>query len=301
MSERRISRRQLVKGLAAGCAMIGVWRVGLTTRPSGQAQAAAAEAPQAHNGPLPGSAPAQAAAAEAPHARDVSLPASTQAAQKHSWVMLIDLEKCDGCGSCTRACNAMHFVPLDQEWIKIYELQDNPESGRYWFPRMCMQCENSPCTKVCPVGATYQREDGIVMMDQDKCIGCRFCIAACPYSSRYFNWAEPLHTAEETAQPYSTDWNYPHRKGVVEKCLFCPGMLKQGKLPACVSQCAMGALYFGDKLEDAVTNSKQETLRFSETVKEQGGYRFMEELNTQPRVYYLPPRRRLYSPPQPSH
>ncbi len=213
------------------------------------------------------------------------------------WVMVIDLAKCDGCRECTRACSAMHFVPPGQEWIRIYEMRDHEAGAPYWFPQPCMQCDNPPCVKVCPVSATWKREDGIVLLDATRCIGCRFCMAACPYQARSFNWVEPPHTAEELAQPYSTDWNFPHHKGTTEKCIFCPGLVKQGKLPACVRACPMGAIYFGDQVEDAVTNSQGETVRFSELIKQNAGYRFMEELGTEPRVYYLPPKKRLYPAP----
>lgn len=232
----------------------------------------------------------------------VAYAASPQAPQARldggrRWIMVIDLSKCDGCRECTRACTAMHFVPAGQEWIKVYEIQDNPLAAPYWFPRPCMQCDNPPCVKVCPVSATWKREDGIVVQDTSRCIGCRFCIAACPYQARYFNWVEPPHTPEEHAQPYSTDWNFPHVKGVTEKCIFCPGLIKQGKLPACVDACPMGAIYFGDEREDAVTNSQGETLPLGEIIQRHAGYRFMEELGTEPRVYYLPPRVRRYPAP----
>lgn len=213
------------------------------------------------------------------------------------WVMVIDLSRCNGCGECTVACNRFHFVPPGQEWIKVYANQDNDTAGPYWFPRPCMQCDNPPCVKVCPVGATYKREDGIVIQDLERCIGCRYCIPACPYSARYFNWSEPPHTPEELAVPYSIEWNYPHPKGVVEKCIFCPVLVREKRLPACVAACPMGALYFGDEEEDAVTNSLGETLRFSEMVRANGGYRYLEELGTEPRVYYLPPRNRTYPAP----
>ncbi len=225
-------------------------------------------------------------------------PPSVQgAAAERRWVMVIDLAKCNGCRECTVACDRFHFVPPGQEWIKVYANRDNETAGPYWFPRPCMQCDNPPCVKVCPVSATYKREDGIVIQDLERCIGCRFCIPACPYSARSFNWGEPPHTPEELAQPYSIEWNYPHRKGVVEKCIFCPVLVKEGRLPACVQACPMGALSFGDEYEDAVTNSQGKTVRFSELIRENGGYRFLEELGTQPRVYYLPPRNRLYPPP----
>ena len=117
-----------------------------------------------------------------------TLPARSVAPSNQKWVMVIDLTKCDGCGDCTKACNAMHFVPPMQEWIRVYEVTDNPAAGPYFLARPCMQCDNPPCVRGCPVGATFKRTDGIVMMDQDRCIGCRNCIAQCPYGARSFNW-----------------------------------------------------------------------------------------------------------------
>lgn len=225
------------------------------------------------------------------------LPWRSLAPTNQKWIMVIDLAKCDGCRDCTKACDKMHFVPPFQEWIKVYEMTDNEEAGPYFLPRPCMHCDNPPCVRACPVGATFKRSDGIVMMDQDRCIGCRNCIAQCPYSARFFNWGEPPHTPEELAQPYSMELNYPHRKGVVEKCTFCPHLLREGKLPACASACTMGAIYFGDELEDAVTNSKGETIQFSKLAKKGAAFRLMEELGTEPRVYYLPPANRKYPSP----
>lgn len=225
------------------------------------------------------------------------LPARSIAPGNQRWVMVIDLAKCDGCRDCTRACNKMHFVPPVQEWIRVYEVSDNPAAGSYWLARPCMHCDNPPCVRGCPVGATFKRTDGIVIQDNDRCIGCRNCIAQCPYSARSFNWSEPPHTPEELAQPYAMEQMYPHRKGTVEKCGFCPHMLREGKLPVCASHCTMGAVYFGDELEDAVTNSKGETIQFSKIAKRGAGFRLMEELGTEPRVYYLPPASRKYPSP----
>lgn len=227
----------------------------------------------------------------------VNTPAAA-GASKRRWVMVIDLAKCDGCKVCTTACSAMHFVPPGQEWIKVFQNKDNEVAGAYWFPRPCMQCDNTPCAKVCPVGATYKREDGIVLIDQERCIGCRYCIAACPYSSRFFNWQEPPHTAEELAHTYSVEMNVPHRKGVVEKCIFCPSLAKEGKIPACAMACNMNAIYFGDQVEDVVTNRAGETVSFKALIREKGGFRFMEDLGTEPRVWYLPARDRIYPQPR---
>ncbi len=225
-------------------------------------------------------------------------PATSAAPAQHRWVMVIDLAKCDGCKECTQACNTMHFVPPGQEWIRVFENRDNKVAGAYWFPRPCMQCDNTPCAKVCPVGATIKREDGIVLIDQERCIGCRYCIAACPYGSRFFNWGEPPHTPEELAHTYSIEMNYPHRKGVVEKCIFCPTLTREGKLPACASACRMNAIYFGDQLEDVVRNHAGETVSFTQLIREKGGFRYMEDLGTEPRVWYLPPRDRVYPAPK---
>ncbi|MBI3680631.1 MAG: 4Fe-4S dicluster domain-containing protein [Acidobacteria bacterium] len=226
-----------------------------------------------------------------------ALPPRSVAPGNHRWVMVIDLAKCDGCKDCTKACNKMHFVPPFQEWIKVYEVSDNMAAGPYFLARPCMQCDNPPCVRGCPTGATFKRTDGIVIQDNDRCIGCRNCIAQCPYSARFFNWGEPKHTAEELAHPYSIEHNYPHRMGVVEKCIFCPDMLRAGKLPACAEACTMGAVYFGDELEDAVTNQKGETIQFSKVAKRGAAFRLLQELGTEPRVYYLPPAGRKYPAP----
>ncbi len=229
------------------------------------------------------------------------LPGRSIAPGNQRWVMVIDLAKCDGCKDCTKACTKMHFVPPLQDWIKVYEIVDNPAAGSYFLPRPCMHCDNPPCVRGCPVGATYKRTDGIVLMDQERCIGCRNCIAQCPYSARSFNWSEPPHTPEELAKPYSVERNYPHRKGVVEKCILCPEMLRAEMLPACAQTCKMGAIYFGDEFEDAVTNSKGDTVQFSNIAARGAGFRLLEELGTEPRVYYLPPVSRKYPSPAEKH
>jgi len=184
-----------------------------------------------------------------------------------------------------------------QDWIRVYEVLENPEAGPYYMARPCMHCDNPPCVRGCPVGATFKRTDGLVMMDQERCIGCRNCIAQCPYGARAFNWGEPPHTPAELSHTYSMEEGWPHRKGVVEKCDFCPEMLRSGKLTACAEKCSMGAVYVGDEYEDAVTNSKGETIQFSKVTKAGAGFRLLEELGTSPRVYYLPPVNRKYAAP----
>ena len=211
------------------------------------------------------------------------------------WAMVIDLSKCDGCKSCTVACAKAHDTPVDREWIRVFQMQDGKDNPPYFFPRPCFHCDTPPCTKVCPVDATFKRQDGIVLIDNERCIGCRFCMAACPYSVRYFNWGAPTNSRGRTM--YSPETGYPRRIGTVEKCDFCPEMLEMGQLPHCASGCPMGAIYFGDQLEDAVTNSKGETERLSKLLKDRAGYRFMEELGTEPRVFYLPPKNRMYPAP----
>ncbi len=237
--------------------------------------------------------------AYATHDKPVSSEEACIGIPGRKFVMVIDLSKCDGCRKCTKACQKMHFTPPDREWIKVFEMKDSEETGSYWMPKPCFHCDNPPCTKVCPVGATFKREDGIVLIDNTRCIGCRFCMAACPYSTRYFNWEHPAEIPAMADIPYTPEQGYPRRVGTAEKCDFCPDMIREGRMPACIDSCDMGALYFGDENEDAVTNSNGETVRLSTLLDQNAGYRFMEELGTKPRVYYLPPKNRRY--PEPVH
>lgn len=207
-----------------------------------------------------------------------------------SWVMMIDLAKCDGCGACTKACQEAHFVPEGQTWIQVYQVTDD-KGGSYYLPRPCFNCRNAPCVKVCPVGATYVDPDGVVLVDQTRCIGCRYCMAACPYNARFFNWTTPDYPPEAQAHPYSPEEPWPTPKGVVMKCMFCAHRAREGQLPECASNCPMGAIYFGNEAEDAVTNGFGQTVPFRATLQQQAGFRWKEELGTDPRVYYLPARR----------
>lgn len=209
------------------------------------------------------------------------------------FVMVIDLSRCKNAGKCKEACNHAHHLHADHNWIKIYSMQDAEDTAPYWQPTTCMHCDEPPCVKVCPVDATFQRQDGIVLIDNDRCIGCRFCMAACPYSTRVFNWEDP-HLPEAIAnQPYSCETSTPQKKGTVGKCDFCPDMVREDKLPHCVSACPNGVFFFGDMVEDTVSNGA-ETFRFSELIRDKAGYRLMEDLGTKPSVYYLPPVNRNF-------
>ena len=220
----------------------------------------------------------------------VSVPTTNRSTTSRRWGMVIDLKRCVGCQTCTRACNLAHNVPEGQEWIKVSKIQDNPDTGEYNFPRPCMNCQNAPCVKVCPVGATFYDEEGVVLIDNELCIGCRYCMAACPYGARYFNWGDPNQASDQAIAESTPEFANTHLKGVVEKCDFCAHLARDGTLPSCVAACPNSVLYYGDLAEDAVSNPN-ETISFSETLKRKHGYRFWEELGTEPRVYYLPPRR----------
>ncbi len=213
------------------------------------------------------------------------------------FVMVIDLSKCDGCGKCMAACSKMHFIPPDRQWIKVLRMQDAEHTAPYFFPQPCYHCDNPPCTKVCPVDATFKRQDGIVLIDNDRCIGCRFCMAACPYGARSFNWARPHDPPEALEEGYPPEHGFPRRVGTVEKCDFCPDMAEKGLLPGCAAGCPMGAIYYGDENEDAITNSQGDMQRLSKLLLDRSGYRHLEELGTKPRVYYLPPANRQFPAP----
>lgn len=208
------------------------------------------------------------------------------------FVMVIDLAKCKNARKCVDACQEGHMLPSDHEWIKIQLLQDSEMTSKYWFPKPCYHCDSPLCVSVCPVGATYKREDGIVLVDNKRCIGCKFCMTACPYSARVFNWKDPeVHLPKDHV--YDPELNVPPVEGTVGKCVFCADKLRNNELPRCVKACPMGVIYFGDVNEDAVTNGV-ETLRFSSLMVDKHGYRHMEELGTMPSVYYLPPVNRMY-------
>jgi Fe-S-cluster-containing dehydrogenase component len=209
------------------------------------------------------------------------------------FVMVIDLAKCKNARKCVDACQEGHKLPNDHEWMKIYLMKDSDEAAPYWFPKPCFHCDNPLCVSVCPVGATYKRSDGIVLVDTDRCIGCKFCMTGCPYSARVFHWKKPDVKKEDEDEPYSPERATPPKEGTVGKCVFCPDKLRNGELPRCAQACPMGVIYFGDALEDTVTNGT-ETVRFSELIRDRGGYRHLEHLGTEPSVYYLPPTQRQF-------
>jgi Fe-S-cluster-containing dehydrogenase component len=207
------------------------------------------------------------------------------------FVMVIDLAKCKNARKCTEACQKAHHLPPHQEFMKVYLMQESEQTAPYWMPKPCFHCDKPLCVSVCPVGATYKRSDGIVLIDNERCIGCKFCMTGCPYSARQFNWQDfpQLHVN----QPYSPETSVPGKEGTVSKCDFCPDLIREGKLPHCVTGCPMGVIYFGDQLEDIVTNG-DETIKFSELIASRAGYRYMEDLGTKPSVYYLPPVNRQF-------
>lgn len=206
------------------------------------------------------------------------------------WAMVIDLRKCDGCVTqdkppgCTEGCNAEHFVPKGQEWIRVFQEED-PE-GTHFLPRPCMQCENAPCLNVCPVGATYRTDEGVILINHERCIGCRLCMSACPYGARSFNWGDPENPPGATFAQYSPEFPVPHRRGTVEKCMLCAHRTKDGKLPACADSCPMNAIYLGDLTQDVATNGK-EVVKLSRFLSENNAFRLKEELGTRPRVWYI--------------
>jgi molybdopterin-containing oxidoreductase family iron-sulfur binding subunit len=207
--------------------------------------------------------------------------------------MVIDLRKClkeNGCTDCIAACDKAHNVPHfkerahEIEWIwtepfdKVFPNHGNPyteESLRKLpVPVFCNHCSKPPCVRVCPTKATWKREDGIVMMDWHRCIGCRYCVAACPYGSRSFNWLDPRPHIEELNPDFPT-----RTKGVVEKCNFCEERLATGGQPACVEACKEKALVFGD------LNDPRSEIR--ELLRTRYAIRRRPELGTDPAVYYI--------------
>ena len=162
------------------------------------------------------------------------------------WGLLIDAQKCaSGCDACVSACNTEHNLEdtgrpdIDAQWIRKLELVDEQTGHADSLPMLCQHCEDPPCVDVCPTGASFRREDGIVLVDKHTCIGCRYCIIACPYKARSF-----VHENLSRQKPWS-----PRGKGTVEGCTFCTHRVDAGRLPACVEACrdeGGGAMTFGD-------------------------------------------------------
>ncbi len=210
--------------------------------------------------------------------------ATAEELAKRQWAFVIDLRRCDGCGKCTKGCQQMHFLPEGQEWIKVYTVT-GAGGQTISLPVLCQMCEEPPCTKVCPVVATYQEPDGVVVIDQEICIGCRMCMAACPYGVRVFNWQQPPQVPEG-ARSASPLFTAPQRQGTVGKCDSCAHRLREGDFPACVTSCPMEVIYVGDFVTDIATNGR-ETVVLSEFLRTNDAFRLKEELGTKPRVYYI--------------
>jgi molybdopterin-containing oxidoreductase family iron-sulfur binding subunit len=230
---------------------------------------------------------------------------ATPPAEGVKFAYALDLSRCIGCRRCVHACvkennqsrpnpEGEHNNPI--QWIKVLEMEKEkginleeadpyynpdkvPREGHFYMPVACQQCENPPCTKVCPVQATWKEADGIVVIDYDWCIGCRYCMVACPYGARRFNWAEP-HLPQKDINPNThVLGNRPRSKGVVEKCTWCIQRVRNGRYPACVEICPVGARKFGN------LNDPHGEIRA--VLENKRVYILKEDLNTQPKFFYF--------------
>ncbi|MFN3408180.1 MAG: 4Fe-4S dicluster domain-containing protein [Limisphaerales bacterium] len=213
----------------------------------------------------------------------------------------LNLTRCIGCRKCAHACLAennqsrAHDADIEMSYIRVLELDKGainletsnvyyhpetvPQPDKYYMPVQCHQCRQAPCTKVCPVQATWQEKDGIVVVDYNWCIGCRYCMAACPYDARRFNYQKPTLTKERINPNQTYLSNRIRPKGVVEKCTFCLHRTRDGKYPACLEVCPTGARVFGNLLDpDSEINY---------ILKNKRVYVLKEDVGTRPRFYYF--------------
>ncbi len=225
------------------------------------------------------------------------------------YAMVVDLDRCQGCRGCTTACKVENNTVEGNFWMYVFRFEQGsfPDTKMSFLPRPCQHCDNAPCVKVCPVGARFKREDGLVLTDADRCIGCRYCELACPYGVNYFNWQSP-----DDAQYPVVNWKDPdlepvtdgavppyknpdldelwgeeqrrtagggHGKGIMEKCTFCVHRVEKGLDPACVETCPTDALVFGD-IDDPDTP-------ISRYLQENPTWQLLEEAGTRPNVYYV--------------
>ncbi len=166
-----------------------------------------------------------------------------------------------------------------EESNHYYDPETVPQKGKFYMPVQCMQCENPPCVRACPVKATWKETDGVVVIDYDWCIGCRYCMTACPYWARHFNWNEPELPPEELNPVTHYLGNRPRSKGVMEKCMFCVQRTRKGQQPACMEACPTGARIFGNLLDP---ESEIRYILENKTV-----FRLKEDLGTEPKFWYF--------------
>ena len=197
--------------------------------------------------------------------------------------MVIDLKRCIGCYGCQLSCKAEHGTPPGVFFARVLKREEGqyPTVRQLFLPVLCNHCDDAPCVDVCPTEASHYAGDGIVDIDQDKCVGCRACMMACPYNNRYYNAEQRDYFPGQGPTPYEQARSARHPDSVVMKCNFCAPRLAEGKLPACVANCATIARHFGD-LDDPNSN-------VSRLIKERGGFVLHEESGTGPNVYYLSP------------
>jgi len=208
----------------------------------------------------------------------------------------LNLSKCKGTRRCVEACMAENNTSRDPEiqYIRVLELNRGdmhlsrgdgyfaagqvPRKGKWYLPIQCMQCDNPPCVKACPVEATWKEPDGITVIDYDWCIGCRYCQTACPYWARHFNWSAPKVPAGQVNPDTHYLGNRPRARGVMEKCTFCIQRTRKGRLPACLEACPTGARVFGNLLDP---DSDIRYVLENKTV-----FRLKEDLRTEPKFWY---------------
>ncbi len=196
--------------------------------------------------------------------------------------MVIDLRKCVGCNACTVACKQEHGTAPGVHWSRVvqYEVGSYPKARLRFLPMLCMHCQEAPCLEACPTGATHRRQDGPVLIDEAKCIGCRYCILACPYEARTYIAGGPgEYFAGEGLTQVEEVGSRQHASGVVEKCTFCVERLAQGKEPACVATCPAEARLVGN-LDDK--DSEIARLIAGGLAKPR-----LEELATHPLIFFI--------------